>query len=71
MGRQFAGSVVSPPLSIGVTLEIFRISDTTPWCKDWLKMEVKHSLMWLEASLIHFLGIPIVDLLRFIPIIKT
>ena len=23
--------------------------------------------MWLEAHLIHFLGIPIVDLLRFIP----
>ena len=33
-------------------------------------MEVKHSLMWLEASLIHFLGIPIDDSLRFIPIYK-
>ena len=63
--------MISPPLSIGVTLEIFRISGTTPCCKDLLKMEVKHSLMWLEASFIHFLGIPIVDLLRFIHIIKS
>ena len=29
------GSVTSPPLSIiGVTFEIFRISGTTPCCKD-------------------------------------
>ena len=32
VGRKLVGSVTSPPLSIGVTLNIFRISGATPCC---------------------------------------
>ena len=43
IGRNLLGSVISRSLSIGVTLEIFRISGTIPCCKDCLKMNVRHS----------------------------
>ena len=38
VGRKLVGFLTSPPLSIGVTFEIFRISGTTPCCKDWFKI---------------------------------
>ena len=43
------------------------ISSTIPW----LKMNVKLLPSWVEANLMHFCGIPVVDILRFIALIKS
>ena len=34
-------------------------------------MEARASLIWLSASFIHFVGMPMVDLFTFRPLIKS
>ena len=66
-----SGIRLSPPLSTGVTLDILRTSGTIPCEKELLNMEARASLIWLSASFIHFVGMPIVDLLTFRPLIRS
>ena len=51
------GSEVSPPLSTGVTFEIFKMSGTTPCSRERLKTEANGALLG-QANLRHLAGIP-------------
>ena len=65
------GSNVSQPLSIGVTFDISSISGTTPCRRDRLKIQVNASLILRFASLMHFIGTPMVALLIFRFLIRS
>ena len=52
-------------------MRIALISSTIPWSKAWLKMNVKLLPRWVEANLTHFCVIPVVDILRFIALMKS
>ena len=57
IGRKFAGSMMSPPLSTGVTFEILRMSGTIPCAIEWLYKSVIDRFQSRGKQLCKLLGI--------------